>query len=280
MVIGMFVFASLISNITNVINDSALNKFEEKMEALDRFFTHRRLPAGLLKRVNAYHQELFGMSHGYDERALLEGLPCELKSQVCRALYRDAIAHVPLFRDCDPSFLDALCTEVQPQICLPGDNVVSQGEIGFEMYFVAAGVCDVVDANGRVFATMAEGSFFGEISLFLQLPRSKSVVARTRMELYSLHKDAFVRVQNYFPVEADKFVKVAQQRVATNAALGRLLASPVSSPMAAPSDVSSLSSSLSLPSAAASTAAEVTTRAAAPATPRRSLSRRSQKKNE
>jgi dsDNA-specific endonuclease/ATPase MutS2 len=64
MTAGMLVFASLISNINNVINDGSLIKFEEKMEALDEFFKHRRLPADLLERVRQYHEKIFEMSHG------------------------------------------------------------------------------------------------------------------------------------------------------------------------------------------------------------------------
>jgi hypothetical protein len=48
MTAGMLVFASLITNINNVINDGSLIKFEEKMEALDDFWRHRNLPKTLL----------------------------------------------------------------------------------------------------------------------------------------------------------------------------------------------------------------------------------------
>ena len=67
-------------------------------------------------------------------------------------------------------------------------------------------------ARGRVYSTLGAGSCFGEIFLFMSLPRSKSVGARTHMDLYSLHKDAFVRYQGHFPIEAEKFVKVVQER--------------------------------------------------------------------
>ena len=113
----------------------------------------------------------------------------------------------------------------------PGDYIVRQGEIGFEIFFIAKGVAEAVDFNGKVYARMTEGSFFGEIALFTLAPRSLSVISRSRMELYSLHKvrssfgvsfidsvvetldcaqDAFARVQNYFPDEAQKFVSVAE----------------------------------------------------------------------
>jgi signal-transduction protein with cAMP-binding, CBS, and nucleotidyltransferase domain len=93
-----------------------------------------------------------------------------------------------MFADCDPGFLDALCTEVRPQICLPGDYIVRQGDIGFEVFFISSGVAEAVDATGKVYSRMAQGSFFGEIALFTLCPRSLSVVSRSMMELYSLHK--------------------------------------------------------------------------------------------
>lgn len=64
---GMLVFASLISNINNVLNDGSLLKFEEKMEALDEFFKYRGLPEPLLERVRNYHEKIFEMSHGMSD---------------------------------------------------------------------------------------------------------------------------------------------------------------------------------------------------------------------
>ncbi len=188
MTAGMLVFASLITNINNVINDGSLLKFEEKMEALDEFWKHRSLPRSLLERVRQYHEKIFEMSHGFDERSLFDGLPNELRAQVARNMYKAALQKVPMFADCDPGFLDALCTEVRPQICLPGDFIVRQGDIGFEVFFISSGVAEAVDATGKVYSRMAQGSFFGEIALFTLCPRSLSVVSRSMMELYSLHK--------------------------------------------------------------------------------------------
>ena len=51
MSMGMLVFASLISNINNVINDNSLIKHEEKMQALDDFFKHKSLPYSLVCKV-------------------------------------------------------------------------------------------------------------------------------------------------------------------------------------------------------------------------------------
>ena len=37
---------------------------EEKMQALDDFFSHRALPLELFSRVRQYHEKMFEMSHG------------------------------------------------------------------------------------------------------------------------------------------------------------------------------------------------------------------------
>ena len=65
-------------------------------------------------------------------------------------MYKQALEKVPLFADCDPGFLDALCTEVKPQISLPGDYIVRQGDIGLDMFFIASGVAEAVDERGKV----------------------------------------------------------------------------------------------------------------------------------
>ncbi len=126
-------------------------------------------------KVRAYHERLFEISRGLDPNSLFEGLPNEIKGVINRARYKEGVSHVALFKDCDPAFLDALCNEVQPQICLPGDNVVRQGDPGFEMFCIHSGTVDCVDVRTANFSVVQLTFIHSFIHSFIRVAAASSV---------------------------------------------------------------------------------------------------------
>ncbi len=68
-------------------------------------------------------------------------------------------------QDCERGLIRDLVLKLRPVLFLPGDLVITKGEVGKDMYIVQNGVLEVVggENNSMVFATLREGTVFGEI---------------------------------------------------------------------------------------------------------------------
>ena len=67
----------------------------------------------------------------------------------------------------------------------PGEVIVEQGEVGDAFYAIRSGQVEVV-ADGTIVRTLGPGSYFGEVALLLDVPRTASVVAKTPVRAYRL----------------------------------------------------------------------------------------------
>ena len=124
---------------------------------------------------------------------------------------RAVLEKVPLFADTSSVFLHGLALVLKPAVFAAGDLIVTKGEPGAEMYFVARGEVEVLDGE-RVLSTLGEGNFFGEKSLLLAEPRSASVRARSQCDVYVLDKSDFIKVLKDHPKFARSILAAYCQR--------------------------------------------------------------------
>jgi CRP-like cAMP-binding protein len=75
-------------------------------------------------------------------------------------------------------------------VVAPGQAVVRQGEEGDSFYAVSSGQFDIV-TDGELQQTVGPGSYFGEIALLLDVPRTASVIARTPARVFRLDRSGF-----------------------------------------------------------------------------------------
>jgi CRP-like cAMP-binding protein/Zn-dependent protease len=75
----------------------------------------------------------------------------------------------------------------------PGEVVFEQGEPGDAFYALRSGQVEVVK-DGEVVGVLGPGSFFGEIALLHDVPRTATVRARTPGRAFRLEREGFVRL--------------------------------------------------------------------------------------
>jgi hypothetical protein len=81
-----------------------------KWNAVADFLQHRRLPAGLARKVREYYSYVLEKELHSDEATIIAGLSATLKEQVVLHLYREAVERVPVFRQKGSQFIAEVVT--------------------------------------------------------------------------------------------------------------------------------------------------------------------------
>jgi CPA1 family monovalent cation:H+ antiporter len=124
------------------------------------------------------------------------------------------IAKVPLFGDLAPERRAAIARLLSPRLVLPGERIVTKGERGEAMYFIASGAVAVSVGDSKV--RLGSGEFFGEIALLAHRPRTADVTALGFCRLLTLNASDFARLLSEDAEMKDAIDSVAQQRLAND----------------------------------------------------------------
>ena len=97
------------------------------------------------------------------------------------------------------------------QVFSPGDLICRKGDVGREMYVTRTGTLQVVSDEGQVFASLGQGSVFGEISLLSSFTkqenrRTANIRSFSYSELFSLSSANFKEVLENFPLARRKMI--------------------------------------------------------------------------
>jgi voltage-gated potassium channel len=206
-----FVVANLATLLANI--DPARRNYSRSMERLSSFMYYRNIPDPLQRRIRDYYEYVWEKRIDYDESDILQTLPPSLAIEVSMFLKRDIIERVPLFSGASDAFIREIASQLQSIIFTPGDRIMRRGERGTDMYFISRGTVDILAQDDEsVIATLGDGDFFGEIALFLNLPRTATARAVDYCDLYRLDKEMFNRVIAHFPEVGEQIREKADRR--------------------------------------------------------------------
>lgn len=80
-------------------------------------------------------------------------------------------------------------------------KVVKIGDVAREMFFVLSGTVSIVDAEGSQIRILQPGTFFGELGLIYNTPRTANVVALDEVQVCVLQKADFDKIRDkYVPI--------------------------------------------------------------------------------
>ena len=135
----------------------------------------------------------------------------------------DRIRNFPLFLSAPDSFLAAIGAHLRPQLHSPHDYILTEGDNGSAMYWLVRGGVAVTSRDGEsTYAELKPGAFFGEIGILMDIPRTATIIARTRCLLVVLKKEDLRKELPRFPEVEQALKDEAQERLRlTNAIQAR-----------------------------------------------------------
>lgn len=192
MIIGVTINASIIGNVANIVAnlESEQHTFAQKVDAIKSYMFKHHLSYELHSRVDDFTRYSWETHKGsvHEDDFILH-----LPRSLLRLTLQQRAKHIrncPFFDFCSSNIVDALAVCMRPLVFSAGDTIAHPGDMGQEMFFLDHGVVQVVspDAHQTVFATLVEGSYFGETSLIFKQPRATAVKAVTFCDILELLK--------------------------------------------------------------------------------------------
>jgi CRP-like cAMP-binding protein len=97
-----------------------------------------------------------------------------------------------------------------------GSIIFEENSVGKEMYIIMSGKVKIIkkmDTAGTILATLGEGEFFGEMSLFDNNPRSATVMAIGDVKLLEINQKNFLKKISKDPSLAFRILEKMSQRI-------------------------------------------------------------------
>ncbi|CZR55410.1 related to F-box protein PpaB [Phialocephala subalpina] len=126
----------------------------------------------------------------------------------------DRIRSFPLFLSAPDSFLAAIGKHLRPQVHSPHDHILTEGDEAKAMYWLVRGAVAVTSRDGEAtYAELKPGAFFGEIGILMDVPRTATIIARTKCLLVVLKKEDLRTELPNFPEMEQAIMEEAQERL-------------------------------------------------------------------
>ena len=195
----------------------------------DSDYLEPRIPMELQERILRYYNYIWSRQGGINEGHILEDLPVALRRTVSSNINGTIIANIPFFspKVAGKDLVDALHAVLYPQIFLPGDVMVKEGEYGQEMYLLERGAVSVIAKPAGQWvkvATLGAGTYFGEASLLKSEKRNASVMAEDYCDVFVLTRDLFDEITLPYPEKREQIIASVQATIAAKSAKNKATA--------------------------------------------------------
>ena len=123
-----------------------------------------------------------------------------------------ALKNVELFHDIPGEVLADIASLLEEEVHEKGEYVVSEGDLGKELYIIIKGEIDIVKGGSRIDVMKAGGSF-GEMAIIDSQPRSADAIALTDVLVLKMERDDFHEILKQREEVAIGVIRVLNRRI-------------------------------------------------------------------
>jgi hypothetical protein len=215
MIIGASLYAFIIGNVASLISTLDVQKasYWSKMDAMKLYMRYRGVPAEINERVRNYYDYRWANHRGLEEQKIFNDLPDPLRLEVMMQLTKGLLEKVPLFKYSSENLKNVLVLALEAKTFDPNSVIVRSGETSREIIFISKGVVEIIDESGdKIYGTMSEGDYFGNLSILLEEKRTASVRTTEFCETFILYADEFFRIKKEYPEFMDVMKKMSAEK--------------------------------------------------------------------
>jgi len=126
----------------------------------------------------------------------------------------EMLSKVPIFASLQEAQIEQLARTLTPELFPPGERIISAGEQGDRMYFIASGVVDVLVGVRPI--RLKAGDFFGEMALLTDKPRNADVISAGYTNLLVLKRRDFDALLKAHSGMRETIEEIARKRESEN----------------------------------------------------------------
>lgn len=216
MVVGAWIFAYGITNVVAMVANlnAADGVFHLKMDELNDYMEARQLPVHLRFEIREFffNARMSTESKLSNEAKILAELSALLRSKIAFAINDSVLSKMPFFMGADHNFLMELALSMRMVCFPPMEEVILEGEIGEEMFFIFRGVVEIVK-EGVQLGLLGQKQYFGEMAILNQnCLRTATVRTLCFCELRMLTREKFLIALVHFPAMKQRIAKIVDRR--------------------------------------------------------------------
>lgn len=129
----------------------------------------------------------------------LSDVPSQLRFKVIQNIYEGVANKVLIFKDRDPDLVSNMIPLMSPMKVKQNDFVYKKGQFSSHIYLLFKGRMVEVNQASYNFREYSIGSYFGEVDIFKNIPRTYSVKAIEDSELMLIERSDFMNILDFYP---------------------------------------------------------------------------------
>lgn len=189
-------------------------RFRQKMDEVNEYMGARDLPMKLRMEIREFYHNtrLSRESKLNSEQQILGDLSSKLRSKIALSINDQFLRKFPFFTGSEPNFLMELALNMRMIHFAPLEDVIIEGEIGHEMFFIFRGAVEVHRKKAQI-GILGENQYFGEMAILSpDNKRTASVRTLCFCELRMLSRNRFLEALSLYPAMQTKMAHVAKGR--------------------------------------------------------------------